>query len=141
MRTLALCLLAATPATAWEFSALPVCTVSQTEVPPQVVMTFDPGTALYAISVTHPDVWAEGRTFSMQFVGPSALTISTDRQVLSDDSRTLTVTDTGFGNVLNGLQFNDFVVAALDGDSLVIPLLGAAPAVEAFRDCGATLTG
>jgi hypothetical protein len=55
---------------------------------------------------------------------------------LSDDGRTLTVTDGGFGNVLDGLALNG-TATALAGDTVIpFDLAGARPAVEAFRACG-----
>jgi hypothetical protein len=45
------------------------------------------------------------------------------------------VTDSGFGNVLDGLQFNDTATAVTGAAELRIPLEGAAPAVEDFRAC------
>jgi hypothetical protein len=75
-------------------------------------------------------------TFGLSFNGPAAMTIGTGRHRLSADAKSLTVTDTGFGNVLDGLALNG-TATALAGDSAIpFDLTGARPAVEAFRACG-----
>jgi hypothetical protein len=61
--------------------------------------------------------------------------ISTGRHVLSEDGRTLSVRDRGFGNVLNGLEFNVVALAATGDRVVSIDLDGAAPEVAAFRAC------
>ena len=75
--------------------------------------------------------------FAIRFDGPRGLTISTDRHVILDDGATLTVTDRGFGNVLNGLEFNDTATALLGDRAVAFALDGAGPAVRAFRACTA----
>ena len=135
MRVL-LALLIASPAQAWEFTATPVCTILNDAPSLQVRVTFDPSQPEpYAITLTRPDPWPVTDTFGLSFTGPAAMTIGTARHQLSDDGRTLTVTDTGFGNVLDGLAYNG-TAAALAGD-LTVPfdLTGARPAVEAFKAC------
>jgi hypothetical protein len=135
MRVL-LALLIASPAQAWEFTATPVCTILNDAPTLQVRVTFDPSQAQpYAIALTRPDPWPVTDTFGLSFTGPAAMTIGTSRHQLSTDGRTLTVTDTGFGNVLDGLAYNG-TAAALAGD-LAVPfdLTGARPAVEAFKAC------
>jgi hypothetical protein len=129
------------PAGAWEFTPQPVCTLSHETDRARVVVTHDPSLSEpYAIAVTGAAPWPDVPVFSMRFDGPRGLTISTDRQNLSDGGRTLSVTDTGFGNVLNGLEFND-TATALAGDIAVpFPLAGAAPEVRAFRACVAAPT-
>jgi hypothetical protein len=57
---------------------------------------------------------------------------------LSEGGTALTVTDRGFGNVLDGLQHNEAATALAGSASLSVSLDGAAPAVEAFRDCAQT---
>lgn len=71
----------------------------------------------------------------MQFDGPAALAISTNRHSYSADGLSVTVTDQGFGNVLDGLQFNDTATAVLGGTTQPFELAGAAEAVQAFRLC------
>ena len=63
------------------------------------------------------------------------MAISTDRHVLSDDGRTVTVRDTGFGNVLNGLEFNGAATAILADAAVTFPLDGIAEPMAAFRAC------
>jgi hypothetical protein len=136
MRVL-LALLLATPAQAWEFTPTPVCTIVEETPDLSIRVTYDPAQAQpYAISLTRPTPWPVTETFGLRFDGPVAMTIGTDRQQLSPDGLTLTVTDTGFGNVLDGLSFNA-TATALAGDAVLsFDLTGAHPAVEAFRACG-----
>jgi hypothetical protein len=137
MRAMIALLLLATPAQAWDFTPTPVCTIFNTAPGLSVRVTFDPSQPEpYAITLTRPDPWPQTATFGLSFSGPAALTIGTSRHQLSPDGRSLTVTDTGFGNVLDGLAYNG-TATALAGDTLVpFDLTGARPAVEAFRACG-----
>lgn len=133
--TLAFAVFAA-PARAWDFMPLPVCTLSHATPGADVTVTYDPATALYAITLTRRAApWAAAPVFAIRFEGGRALTISTDRHQRSADGRALTVTDTGFGNVLNGLEFNRTATAETGDSAEVLPLDGAAPAVQAFRAC------
>ena len=134
-------LLLTSPAAAWTFTPRPVCTLSDATASASVRVTYDPRLAEpYAIAVTSAAPWPDAPVFSMRFDGPRGLTISTDRQKPSDGGRTLTVTDKGFGNVLDGLEFNT-TATALAGDAAIpFPLDGAAPEVKAFRACIAAPT-
>ncbi len=126
----------ALPASAWEFTPLPVCTLTEESGSGSVVVIYDPRQKqAYSIMVTSPVPWPDASSFSMRFEGQRGLTISTDRHRLSNGGRTLTVTDTGFGNVLNGLEFNDRAVAVSGGSEVGFPLDGAAPEVQALRAC------
>ena len=137
MRYLITLLALTTPAFSWEFSPVPVCSVS-TETPQGAIeLTYDPSQAEpYAISVTRTDAWNNSRIFGLQFSGPNGLTITTDRQ--SINGNTLTVRDQGFGNVLNGLQFNTTVTAFQGEATVAFSLDGAAPEIARFRDCLST---
>jgi hypothetical protein len=136
MRTLiALLCLAASPGWAWDFTPEPICTLSWADGDSSVVVTYDPRGPEYAIALTRATPWPREPVFAIQFEGPRGITISTSRHRLSDSGRTLTVTDRGFGNVLDGLQYNDRANAVTGSATLAVPLEGAAPAVEAFRDC------
>ena len=134
MRFLLPLLLLAFPASAWEFTASPICTVSHVTPEAVITVTYDPREAEpYALSVTQTVPWPDLPIFGMQFEGPRPLTITTDRHTI--DGPTLTVRDRGFGNVLNGLQFNT-TASALIGDRVIsFPLAGAAEPVAAFRVC------
>lgn len=104
-----------------------------------MVVTFDPSLPEYSIAVTLAQgTWPADPVFAITFEGAWALTIQTDRQVLSDNGRTLTVRDTGFDNVLDGLERNNWAVALLGTTAARFPLMGAAPAVREFRTCPAT---
>ena len=141
MRPALILFLAATPAYAWEFSPTPVCTLSHELPEASVRVTHDPRLPEpYAIAITRPDGWSDGTAFSIVFEGARGLTISTDRQRLSDNGRTLTVTDRGFGNVLDGLEFNRTATALFGDTAISFPLDGAAPEVQAFRACATAPT-
>jgi hypothetical protein len=136
MRALIVLLVLTAPAQAWDFTATPVCTIAKDTAELSVRVTFDPSQAEpYAITLTRPDPWPDSDSFGLRFDGPAGMTIGTNRHQTSSDGRTLTVTDTGFDNVLDGLAFNG-TATALAGDTQVpFDLTGARPAVEAFRAC------
>lgn len=137
MRALIAFLLVAAPAQAWDFTAVPVCTIAEDTQGLSIRVTYDPTQPQpYAISLTRRDPWPETETFGLRFDGPAAMTIGTGRHQLSPDGRTLTVTDTGFDNVLDGLAFNSTATALAGDAALPFDLSGARPAVEAFRACG-----
>jgi hypothetical protein len=137
MRALIVFLLVAAPAQAWDFAAVPVCTIAEDTHGLSIRVTYDPTQPQpYAINLTRPDPWPETETFGLRFDGPAAMTIGTGRHQLSPDGRTLTVTDTGFDNVLDGLAFNSMATALAGDAALPFDLSGARPAVEAFRACG-----
>ena len=125
----------ATPAPAWEFTPGLPCILSHAEPGLDVTLTHDPTKPLFSITLTRPDPWPRADTFAIRFDGPSGLTITTNRHVLSDGGRSLTVTDTGFGNVLAGLALNTTAVALIGDQAVGFGLAGAAAPVEAFRDC------
>ena len=124
-----------TSAHAWEFTPSAPCLLTHETAEAQVTLTYDPAEPLYSITITTPQPWPEAPAFHMRFDGPQGRMIGTDRHVFSADRRALTVTDRGFGNVLDGLQYND-TAHALAGDVVVsVPLDGAAGPVAAFRAC------
>lgn len=142
MHVLIACLcLAVTPATAWEFRPTPVCTLLHDTADASLRVTYDPRVPEYAITIRLAATWSVGPVFAIRFDGPRGLTISTTRHRLHDGGRALTVTDSGFGNVLDGLEFNDRATAATGETAVPFGLDGAAPAVAAFRACagGATV--
>lgn len=136
MRRLALlfaCL--ATPAGAWEFTPVPVCTLRE-DGPVEIEVTFDPRREIpYAITVTAPEPWPDAPVFGLRFDGPRGLTITTPRHTLSPDGRSLTVTDRGFGNVLDGLEYNIAATAFTGDASRRFSLDGARDPVRDFRAC------
>lgn len=127
--------LASSPAMAWEFTPNPICTLSQETDESSVRVTYDPRVPEYAITLKRDVPWPQEPVFAIRFDGPRGLTISTTRHRLSEGGTALTVTDRGFGNVLDGLQFNRTATALTGSAALALPLEGAAPAVEAFRAC------
>ncbi len=127
-----LCL--ATPAAAWEFSPVPVCTLEHTTDTAAVTVTYDPAAAAqpYAIAITGEGL-APAPVFAIRFDGPRGLTITTDRHELT--AGTVTVRDRGFGNVLNGIEFGETATAILGTTEIAFPLTGADAPTQAFRAC------
>ena len=137
MRTALALIFLASPAAAWEFSASPICTLTDTSEAGTMTVTYDPDITEYTITVTLNDAWPTGSIFGMAFAPDRPINIQTDRFTLSDEGRSLTVKDRGFGNVLNGLEFNGRAYAILGDQSVGFSLEGIKPAIEAFRDCPA----
>lgn len=137
MRYLLCLFLSASPAYAWEFTPGLPCVLKHQTAEAEIELTYDPTQPLYTLSVRQNDVWPGAPVFAMRFDGPEGLTISTDRHALSRNGRTLSVADRGFGNVLNGLQFNDKATALLGDIAVSFPLDGAEQPVAAFRVCRA----
>lgn len=129
------------PAQAWQAGVEDgLCTLDHSAAGAEVRLTYDPSLPEYTIAIRLPDPWPAAELFAMRFEGPQGNMISTGAHVLSEDGLTLSVRDRGFGNVLNGLEFNTFALAAA-GDRVVwLNLAGAAPEVAAFRACIAAPT-
>lgn len=125
----------ATTAQAWEFTPGLPCVVTHRTPTSEIELTFDPNVPLYSITIMRDTPWPQAAIFAMRFEGPNGLSISSNRQQFSADRRALTVTDRGFGNVLDGLQYNDRAIAALGDVEVAFPLEEAADAVAAFRQC------
>lgn len=127
------------PAAAWDFRADPVCTLRHAEAGGEVIVTHDPSAAMpYAIEIRLAGGrWPDAPTFGLSYEGSAPLAIGTHLHVLSGDGSTLRVEDRGFGNVLDGLEFNDTVTAVSGDMTLSLSLEEAAPAVRAFRACPA----
>ncbi|MGR3635119.1 MAG: hypothetical protein ACU0BK_04250 [Shimia sp.] len=129
-------LLLTSPAAAWEATVDTICTLTHETDTAHVHLTYDPTKPLYTLAITRKGApWPDDPWFAMRFVGPNEITISTDKHVLSDNGQTLSVADSGFSNVLDGLQFNAMALAGTQSDGEAIDLEGAAPEVQAFRDC------
>ena len=131
-------LVCAAPAHAWEFTPTPICTLSHAEAHAEVKVTYDHATTLYAIAVTSVEGWPGAAAFSIWFDGAQPNTISTTRH--SIDANTLTVTDSGFGNVLDGLEFNMTATAFTQTAAVSVSLDGAAGPVQQFRACASAIT-
>ncbi|MDD9977615.1 MAG: excinuclease ABC subunit B [Boseongicola sp.] len=131
-------LIVASPAYAWDVSAEgPLCRLFHDMEEASVDVTFDPrSNQPYSMVLEkNGDPWESAPVFAIRFDGLGPLTISTQRHKLLDEGKKLTVSDRGFENVLKGIAFNQMAVAMLGDQQLVIPLIGAAPAVEQFRNC------
>ena len=136
MRSALALLLLTSPALAWEAGTDGrLCTLSHVQPDAEVRLTFDPVGPVYTITVTTPAPWPAAPLFSIRFTGDRGLTISTDRHTTDKTGRALTVTDSGFGNVLDGLEFNRTATAFAGDAAAVLDLEGAAPEVQRFRDC------
>ncbi len=128
--------LLSSPAMAWETRVENgACILEHSAPTVDLEMTFDPAQPLYTITLSRTEAWDAGPVFAMQFDGPRGLTISTTRHTLDAEGRRLSVSDTGFGNVLDGLEFNTVAAALIGTDQITLDLDGAAPAVAAFRRC------
>lgn len=135
LKSLLAVLLGVAPAHAWTFTPGPICELTHTEASTTVTLTYDPGAPLYTISNTRPDALPTASTFAIRFDGPQPIQIGTDRHTYDAANTTLTVSDSGFGNVLNGLQFNDSMSALIGDETLSVSLEGAAAPTAAFRAC------
>ncbi len=129
-------ILLASPAAAWEFRATPICTLAETGDAGNLTVTYDASLPEYTITITLPDAtWPDAPAFAMGFAGDRPINIQTDRHSRSADGRSLTVKDTGFGNVLNGLEFNMRVYASSGDMTIGFDLTGITPAIRDFRNC------
>ncbi|MCR9257823.1 MAG: hypothetical protein NXI16_17205 [Alphaproteobacteria bacterium] len=140
LRPLIALLLMITPAVAWEATPGPICALTHDGRDAFVRLTYDPSIPEYSIAITVQDPWVNTARFAIRFEGPRGLAISTERHVLSPDGKTLTVTDSGFSNVLDGLEFNVTATALLGDRAVTLLLDGAAPAVRDFRACASGLS-
>lgn len=133
--TLFLLLLFPLQANAWTFTPGLVCRLSHETATSKIELTFDPRVPLYTVTVSREAALPQADVFSMRFVGPQGRMISTNRHSFGDGNTAVTAQDSGFGNVLDGLQFNQFAEAILGDTVLRFPLNGAADPVAAFRKC------
>lgn len=124
------------PATAWEFSPTPICTLSHQNADAEFTVTFDASLPEYALSIRlATGIWDTSPVFQLSFLGANSLQIGTIEHSFSADSTTLFVRDSGFGNVLDGLEFNDAAIASAAPKSVSFDLTNADPAIQAFREC------
>lgn len=137
MRCFLLLTLLPLPATAWEFSPTPLCTLSHAIADAAVVITYDQSVPLYTLRLTRTDgTWAEG-AFTIEFIDGSPPQIGTVQQTISSDGKTLTVSDRGFGNVLDGLGTGRSARMTVAGTGPTFSLDDVDPALTAFRACPA----
>lgn len=139
LRTLAILVLTTTPTLAWDAMSDDFCTLNHNDGDQAVRVTYDASTQTYSISITRSRPWRNGPVFAMRFDGPQSNTISTTRHIISADGAKLTVSDSGFGNVLDGLEFNQTATAVLGDQKVTFALDGAGPAVREFRSCASGL--
>ena len=120
---------------AWDFTPGLPCVLTHETAQAGIELTYDPTKPLYSVTIRTDQPLSDTGVFAMRFDGPASLTISTTRHVLSGDGRAVTVVDTGFGNVLNGLQLNTTATALIGDSAFSFPLTGAEEPVAAFRLC------
>lgn len=102
-----------------------------------MVVSYDPlATPPYRITVTLAEgAWPRTSPYAIRFEGPNGFAITTDRHRFSEDGSAVIAEDTGFGNVLRGLEGNFIAAPVLGAVALPVPLAGAEAAVAQFRDC------
>ncbi len=120
---------------AWTFTPGAICQLSHETAEARIALTYDPAKPLYSVTVSRADPLPEVEPFVMRFIGPAGRVISTDRHSFSADGTSVTAQDSGFGNVLDGLQFNTVAEAILGDTTIAFPLEGAAEPVAKFREC------
>ena len=134
MRMALMLILAPVQAFAWEFSPVPVCTLSHETDEAELVITHYPAVPEYRLEIELAGAtWATSATFGMAFQGGAELTIGTDRHRM--DGQTLSVADRGFRNVLDGLEFNSVATAFTERQAISFSFSGAQRPVKDFRDC------
>lgn len=121
------------PAAAWEFAPLPICTLSHQGAKMAVTVTYDASLPEYAIHLDRAAGWPDVAIFALRFEGPRGMSISTGQHVVQGTR--LTVRDRGFGNVLNGIAFNFRAIAVLGDLEVPVDLSGAAGPMQDFRAC------
>ncbi|MEM9248664.1 MAG: hypothetical protein AAGB05_08200 [Pseudomonadota bacterium] len=126
--------LVATPALTWEARFTDVCEIYHSSAAGEVLLRYDPDTALYSMAIRRPEPWPSEPVFAIRF-GQTGLTISTTRHSLSDGGAALSVADTGFGNVFLGLETAGTATAFTASASATFDLDGAPEAVATFRSC------
>lgn len=136
MRLAPILALLAVPAQAWEFTPTPVCTLTHATPEASLAVTYDPRLPEpYALTISLAAAWPDAPSFAIRYDGARPLSIATDRHVLSNGGRTLTVTDRGFGNVLDGFEFGTTATALSGQAAVAFDLTGAAGPVAQFRAC------
>lgn len=126
----------ASAAQAWVYDGRADCSVRHQTDKLGILLSYAPQTGLYSIAITRWDkAWAGGNRFSMKFDGPKPIFITTDRHELAQNKTTVIASDTGFGNVLDGLEFNFVAAAQLGRERVTIPLKGAKSEIAKFREC------
>ncbi|MEO0485946.1 MAG: hypothetical protein AAF092_08545 [Pseudomonadota bacterium] len=133
MRTLIACLFFASPAAAWDFMPGLPCLLTHSDPALDIALTHDPTQPLYTIALTRDAPWPEGESFSLAFA--NGITISTPFHALTNDGRTVTVADRGFGNVIIGLMSGGIATAILGPEAVPFSAIGAAEPTRAFAAC------
>lgn len=138
-RILLLILLMIEPAVAWESGSGRVCEIVHQSENALLRITFDPAIEEYSLAISLTRSWAAGPIFALRFEGLQSNTITTDQHRITDGGATVVVTDSGFGNVLDGVEFNTTVTAILGEQEVTVLLDGAAQSLREFRRCSASV--
>jgi hypothetical protein len=125
-------------AQAWTFTPGLICRLSHETQDAAIALTYDPSGPLYSLTISRAEPLPKVEPFVMRFNGPAGRVISTNNHSFNTDQTAVTAQDKGFGNVLDGLQFNDTAEAILGTTTLTFPLQGAADPVAQFRACEVT---
>jgi hypothetical protein len=125
----------ASNAAAWEYTPGTPCLLRHETATAVIELTHDVGAPLYSLIVKSTAAFDRMPHFGIRFHGSRPLQNSTDRHVFSADRRLLKVVDSGFSNVLNGLQFNQSAILNFGTSSVEVSLENAAAPVAAFRAC------
>lgn len=124
------------PAAAWEFSPDPICTLSHQTDDVAFVITHDVANRTYTLEMTLLNsMWDPSPTFGITYSGSLPINIGTTQHRITNDSKTLSVSDSGFGNVLDGLEFNHTATATTQTQSLSLRTRGIEKPLKAFRAC------
>ena len=76
MRSLFILVILASPATAWEFSPAPICTLTDTSDAGTLTVTYDASLPEFTITITLPEgQWSDAPGFAMAFAGKSVRTV------------------------------------------------------------------
>ena len=135
MRLALLLILLPLQAQAWTFTPGLICRLSHETADAKIELTYDPAKPLYSVTVSRAAPLPNVEPFTMRFIGPAGRVISTRSHTFSDGNTAVTAQDTGFGNVLDGLQFNDTAEAILGTTTIQFPLDGATEPTAQFRAC------
>ncbi|MCY4333955.1 MAG: hypothetical protein OXC60_04695 [Litoreibacter sp.] len=135
MRLAILLLLLPLQAHAWTFTPGLICRLSHDTNQARIELTYDPSKPLYSVTVSTPKPLPHENIFSMRFIGPAGRMISTPRHTFNADGTAVTAEDSGFGNVLDGLQHNQIAEAILGSTVIRFDLTDAAEPTAQFRAC------
>ncbi len=122
-------------AQAWTFTPGQICRLTHETPDAKIELTYDPAKPLYSVTISRAAPLPNVEPFTMRFIGAAGRVISTRSHTFNDEKTAVTAQDQGFGNVLDGLQFNNTAEAILGTTTIQFPLDGAAEPTAQFRKC------